>query len=94
MQKVGKPSGDAYRCKGGSHFENFTLACKGEDKAMSPFDYAGPLSEIIVLGDLALLHPNKTLKWDAKNLKITNDAEANKSLFLERLNPRDNMNWC
>ncbi len=92
-KEVGKPSGKTYRPKG-DHFKNFSLACKGEDRIMSPFSYAGPLSEIIVLGDVALMHPNRTLKWDAKNLKITNDEEADKSLFMRRLNPRDDMGWC
>lgn len=94
MREVGKPSGKAFRCKGRDHFANFTLACKGEDTAMSPFEYAGPLSEIIVLGDVALMHPNRTLLWDSKNMKITNDAAADRSLFMRRLNPRDDMNWC
>jgi len=93
MKDTPKPPQKAFRCKGRSHYENFTLACKGEDKAMSSFDYAGPLSEIIVLGDLALLHPGKTLQWDAKNLRIPNDEAANKSLFMKRLAPRDNMKW-
>ncbi|MBN2128282.1 MAG: hypothetical protein JW741_02260, partial [Sedimentisphaerales bacterium] len=74
-------------------FDNWTLACKGEDTAMSPFEYAGPLSEIIVLGDVALLHPGRKLLWDAKNLKITNDEAADKSLFMRRLAPRDDMGW-
>lgn len=90
---VGKPSGKAHRPKNGDHFLNFSLACKGEDKIMSPFEYAGPLSEIIVLGDVALMHPNKTLKWDAKNMKITNDEAADKSFFMRRLAPRDDMGW-
>jgi len=81
----------APRSKGHGHFENWTLACKGQDTAMSNFEYAGPLSEIIVLGDIALLHPGKTLLWDAKNMKITNDQAANKSLFMRRIDPRDNM---
>lgn len=93
MKDLPRPPKDAFRCKGRSHFENWTLAIKGEDKIMSPFSYAGPLSEIIVLGDVALMHPGKTLLWDSKNLKITNDKAANNSLFMQRLNPRDNMNW-
>ena len=32
------------------------MACKGEDKAMSEFEYAGPLSELIVLGDSIIHH--------------------------------------
>jgi hypothetical protein len=93
MQEIGKAEETAFRCKGRGHFHNFILACKGEDTAMSSFDYAGPLSEIIVLGDVALLHPGKTLTWDSANMKITNDQAANHSLFMRRLDPRDNMNW-
>ncbi len=94
MQETGKANGTAFRCEGKGHLQNFTLACKGEDTAMSPFDYAGPLSEIIVLGDIALMHPGRTLEWDSKRMKITNDEVANNSLFMRRLNPRDDMNWC
>ena len=93
MKATPKPPAVAFRCKGGNHLTNWTLACKGQDKAMSPFDYAGPLSEIIVLGDVAMMHPGRKLLWDAKNLKITNDEAANKSLFLRRLAPRDEMGW-
>ena len=93
MKETPRPPQEAFRCKGKTHFENFTLACKGEDTAMSPFSYAGPLSEIIVLGDIALVHPGKTLKWDAKKMEITNDKAANASLFMRRLSPRDEMNW-
>ncbi len=94
MKETPRPPKVAFRCKGRTHFDNWTLACKGEDTAMSSFDYAGPLSEIIVLGDIALLHPGRTLKWDAKNMKITNDEEADKSLFMRRIAPRDDLNWC
>lgn len=94
MRETPRPPQVAFRCKGRTHFDNWTLACKGEDVAMSSFDYAGPLSEIIVLGDIALLHPGRTLLWDAKNMRITNDEEADKSLFMRRLAPRDHLNWC
>ena len=94
MKETPKPPEVAFRCKGRTHFDNWTLACKGEDKIMSPFEYAGPLSEIIVLGDIALLHPGRTLLWDSKNMKITNDEAADKSLFMRRLAPRDHLNWC
>ncbi len=93
MKEIGKAPETAFRCKGGSHFKNFTLACKGEDTAMSSFDYAGPLSELIVLGDIALMHPNRELLWDAGAMRITNDDEANRSLFMRRLDPRDDLGW-
>jgi len=59
-----------------------------------PSNIAGRLSEIIVLGDIALLHPGWTLLWDAQNMKISNDEAADKSLFMRCLAPRDDMNWC
>jgi hypothetical protein len=83
----------AFRCRGKGHSANWTLACKGEDKAMSSFDYAGPLSEVVVLGNIALLHPGATLKWDAAKMEITNHEAANKSLFMRRLSPREKLNW-
>jgi hypothetical protein len=69
------------------------MAIQGEDKPMSDFDYVGPLSELIVLGDIAATHPGKKLLWDAENMKITNNEEANKSPFMRRLAPRDDMRW-
>ncbi len=69
------------------------LVVKGEDTAMSQFDYAGPLSEIIVLGDIALMHPGRKLLWNSKNMRIANDEAANKSPFMRRLAPRDDMKW-
>ena len=94
MKATPQPPEVAYRCKGKDHFENWTLACKGEDTAMSPFEYAGPLSEFIILGDVALMHPGETLLWNAKQLKITNHEAADKDLFMRRLAPRDGMGWC
>ena len=93
MKDLPRPPAKAPRCKGRSHYENFTLACKGQDTAMSTFDYAGPLSEFIVLGDVALMHPGVTLKWDSENLRITNHDAADKDLFMRRLAPRDEINW-
>ena len=41
------------------------------------FHYAGPLTETVQLGNIAALHPGKTLNWDSAALKITNLPEAN-----------------
>jgi predicted dehydrogenase len=88
-----KAPATAFRCKAGNHSANWIMACKGEDKAMSSFDYAGPLSEVVVLGDIALLHPGVTLDWDAKAMKITNHEAANKCLYMRRIDPRDHLHW-
>jgi predicted dehydrogenase len=83
----------AVRCRAKNHSANWTLACKGEDTAMSSFAYAGPLSEVVVLGNIALIHPGTTLQWDAEKMEITNNEAANNSLFMRRISPRDNLNW-
>lgn len=88
-----QPPASAFRCKAPNHYANWTLACKGQDKAMSSFDYAGPLSEVVVLGNIALLHPGETLLWDSAKLAIANHEAANKSPFLRRLAPRDDLKW-
>lgn len=88
-----KPAATAFRCKAKGHSANWILACKGEDRAMSSFDYTGPLSEVVVLGNIALLHPGATLNWDAKRMEITNHEAANRSLFMRRISPRDALGW-
>ncbi|MFT6621309.1 MAG: putative dehydrogenase [Limisphaerales bacterium] len=42
------------------------------------FSYAGPMSETVLLGTVALLLPGTKLKWDSENLKFTNSKKANK----------------
>jgi hypothetical protein len=43
---------------------------------MSNFpDYAGPLTETVLLGNLAVW-AGKKVEWDAKNLKATNAPEV------------------
>ncbi len=38
-------------------------------------DYAGPLTEIVLLGVLALRAPGLRLEWDSQNLKVKNASE-------------------
>ena len=61
------------------HFTEYAEACKGGPAAMSNFDYAGRLTETILLGNVAL-RVGEEIKWDAKNLKVTNNPGANKYL--------------
>ncbi len=88
-----KPAKTAFRCKARNHSANWIMACKGQDKAMSSFDYTGPLSEVVVLGNIALLNPGVTLAWDNRRMTFTNHEAANKSPFLKRIAPRDERNW-
>tara|TARA_R110002111_G_scaffold262289_1_gene337831 strand:+ start:118633 stop:119952 length:1320 start_codon:yes stop_codon:yes gene_type:complete len=63
------------------HFEEFVVACKGGDPAMSNFNYASRLTETALLGNVAIRAGEK-IEWDAKKMEITNLPEANK--FLSR----------
>jgi hypothetical protein len=44
---------------------------------MSNFDYSGPMTETVLLGNVALRAGQK-IDWDSKNLKVTNLPEANR----------------
>ena len=60
----------------GTHEQNWIDACKGGEPACSNFDYAGPLSETVLMGNLAIRVDGK-LDWDGENMKVTNNEEAN-----------------
>jgi hypothetical protein len=81
---------------------NACIAGYGKGETSSPFEYAGPFAESILMGNLAIRsymmrNPSgkgwddkylgrKKLLWDAKNMTITNFDEANQ--FVKR-NYRD-----
>jgi predicted dehydrogenase len=50
--------------------------------ALSNFDYAGVLTEAILLGNVAM-RVGKKLEWDGENLKAKNVAEADKYIKLD-----------
>ena len=62
-----------------NHYKNFLLACKGEEKCRSPFEIAGPLSQVFNLGVLAQ-QMNTRLLFDAETRQITNNRLANELL--------------
>ena len=88
-----RPPKVSERNKARNHEGNWTRAILDGGQAMSHFEYACPFTETLILGDVALMHPGRTLKWDHEKMEIPNDEEANKSLFMHRLAPRDDMNW-
>jgi hypothetical protein len=57
------------------HFAEFVRAIRGGPPAMSNFpDYAGPLTETVLLGNLAVW-AGKRVEWDARKLRATNTAD-------------------
>jgi predicted dehydrogenase len=61
------------------HYRDWIRACKGGAPACSNFNVSAPFTEWIGLGALAI-QLNTKLEWDAENMKITNNPEANKML--------------
>jgi hypothetical protein len=62
-----------------NHYANFLKACKGEETTRSPFEIAGPLSQVFNLGVLAQ-RLNTKLIFDREKKQITNDKNANQLL--------------
>ena len=61
---------------------NWIRAIKGQDQLSSPFSYAGNLHEIMLLG-LVSLRARTKIYYDAANMRVTNNANANQYLTRE-----------
>ncbi|MDR3251895.1 MAG: Gfo/Idh/MocA family oxidoreductase [Tannerella sp.] len=68
-----------------NHFANFLLSCQGKEKTRSPFEIAGPLSQVFCLGVLAQ-RLNTKIEFDPVTKTVTNNPFAN--AFLTGLPPR------
>jgi predicted dehydrogenase len=64
-----------------SHEMNWVDAAKGKTQASCPFDYATKLTEVMLLGIVALRAGTK-IHYDGAAMKVTNNAAANE--FLRR----------
>jgi len=86
MKEYPRPERTIPRSAG--HHKEWIEACKGGRPAGSNFDYAGPLTEMVLLGNIAVRMSLKTqekglrLAYDGPNMRITNLPEANE--FLHR----------
>jgi predicted dehydrogenase len=58
------------------HWQQFVEACRGNGQTSANFNYAGPLTETILLGSLATHFPKITLQWNARKLRFSNVSEA------------------
>ena len=79
MKKFTPPKKTIERIKGGKagHEQNWIQACKGGKPACSNFEYSGPLTETVLMGNLAIRHPHRKLLWNGEKMEITNFPEAN-----------------
>ena len=62
--------------KSADHWHQFVDAIQGKGKTSANFDYAGPLTESVLLGSVASRFPKTTLEWNAAKLTF-NVKEAN-----------------
>ena len=80
MKAYGRPPKRLARSPG--HYKEWVDACRGGPPPGANFiDHAGLLTETCMLGNVAL-RAGKKLTWDGPNMKVTNDADANR--FLHR----------
>lgn len=66
------------------HEMNWANACKGMGQAVSPFEYAAPLTETMLLGLVALrAGQGEKIHYDGANMRVTSHEDANRFLTRE-----------
>jgi predicted dehydrogenase len=65
------------------HHKEWLLACRTGSATRSNFDFAGPLTEAVLLGMVCVRNGGDKLYWDSANLSVTNDADANQYLHYQ-----------
>ena len=64
------------------HYKEWLLACKGGAPAMSNFEYAGLLTETILLGNVAM-RAGTPIDWDGPRLRVKNNLSADQFITRE-----------
>jgi len=59
------------------HYLEWIEACKTGSATASSFAFAGPLTEAVLLGSIAIRLGGEPIEWDSTGFRITNVAEAN-----------------
>jgi predicted dehydrogenase len=77
----GTPSEKLPRVPNENHEMNWVDAAKGKTTISCPFEYAAQLTEVMLLGVVAL-RAGKKIEYDGRNMRVTNNAAANE--FLQR----------
>ena len=62
-----------------AHHQEWIQAVKGNGQALSNFDYAGPMTEAVLLGNVAMRVGEK-IRWDSEKMEITNEKGAGRFL--------------
>ncbi len=59
-----------------AHYAEWIQAAKGGPKTLSGFEATGPMTEVVLLGNVAL-RARAPIEWNARKLKVTNLDSAN-----------------
>ncbi len=70
------------RVKGQDPYRNWIKACKTGEPAASNFDYAGPLTEVANMGNVAL-HAGKKIEYDVEKMSLVSDPSLDHLLTKE-----------
>jgi len=62
--------------EGGDHWGEFVEACRGKAQTSARLQYAGPLTEAVLLGGVASRFPQTKLDWDSMSLQFS-ETQAN-----------------
>jgi predicted dehydrogenase len=84
MKEYKRPPETLRRIVGG-HEGDWIRACKEGPSGLPPcstFDYGGALTEMVLLGMLALRLKDQRLEWDSAALRFTNNEAANELLHI------------
>ena len=68
------------------HEGDWIRACKEGPSGVapcSPFEYGAALTEMVLLGVLAIRMKDQRLEWDSQRLKFTNNDKANELLGIQ-----------
>ena len=79
MKDFKRPEPTIPRIEGENPYLNWLACCKTGEQAVSDFSYAGPLTEVANMGNVALWAGEK-IEYDVASMKITNVKKANKFL--------------
>jgi predicted dehydrogenase len=79
---LGKPPQRLLRIQREAHEMNWVDAAKGKVEASCPFEYAARLTEVMLLGIVAL-RAGRRISYDGVNMRITNVPQANDYLKRE-----------
>jgi hypothetical protein len=69
------------------HHKEWVEACKSGGPTTCPFDYAGALTEAVLLGTVSYRLGGKPLAWNARGLRATNEPDAERFIKKEYRKP-------